>query len=113
MPTSDVPTPALTNSTQVQVGSATLIALFAGFAAGHNWLGLSVSDWTTLATAALAGGAILWPVIATRGKALKNTVGNMDHTTVVTDAASAAALPKNKDVVAVTPAIAAAIEKAS
>lgn len=112
---SDVPTtPApMTNSTQVQVGAASVIALAAGFAAGHHWLDLSASDWTTIITAASAVGAILWPVLVTRAKSLKNTVGNLPATTVVTDAASAKALPNNKDVVAVTPEIAAAIKKAA
>lgn len=106
------PTP-MTNSTQVQVGAGAIIALIAGFAAGHNWLNLSVSDWTTIITAAAGVGAILWPVLVTRAKSLKNTVGNLPATTVVTDEASAKALPNNKDVVAVTPEIAAAIKKAA
>lgn len=114
MSQTDVPTPSpITNSTQVQVGGASIIALIAGYAAGQGWLSLSLSDWTTIITAIVAVGSILVPIIKTRALSLKSAVGNMDHTTVVTDAASAAALPKNKDVVAVTPAIAEAIKKAS
>lgn len=113
MSQTDVPTkPAVTNSTQVQVGATTIIALFAGFAAGHNWLNLSITDWTTLLTAAAAIGAVVWPIMKTSALSLKASVGSMDHTTVVTDKASADALPKSKDVVAVTPEIAAAIKKA-
>ena len=48
-----------------------------------------------------------------RAQALKDTVGHMDKTTVVTDKASADALPNNKDVVAATPEIIAAIKKAA
>ena len=43
---------------------------------------------------------------------LKDTVGKMENTTVITDRASSNALPNNPDVVAVTPEIAAAIRKA-
>ena len=42
---------------------------------------------------------------------LKTTVGNMEHTTVVTDKASAEA-SNSKDVIAVTPELANAIKKA-
>ena len=54
----------------------------------------------------------MWPALVTRAQSLKNTVGNMEHTTVITDKASADALPDNKSVVAVTPEIVAAIKKA-
>jgi hypothetical protein len=70
-------------------------------------------DWTTIITSVVAAGSVLWPAIITRAQSLKDTVGNLPQTTVVTDAASAAALPDNKDVVAVTPEISAAIKKAS
>lgn len=101
------------NNTQVQTGGAALIALLAGFAAGHNWLGLSLSDWTTLITMIGGAAAILWPVIQTRALKLKDAVGKLPATTVVTDKASADALPNNKDVVAATPEIAAAVKKAA
>jgi hypothetical protein len=101
------------NKTQLQTTAASLIGVAAGYAAGHGWLGLSVGDWTAVLGAVVAAGSVLWPAIVTRASSLKDTVGNMPATTVVTDAASAAALPDNKDVVAVTPEIAAAIKKAS
>ena len=44
---------------------------------------------------------------------LKDTVASMPSTTVVTDKVSADALPNNKDVIAATPEIVAAIKKAS
>jgi hypothetical protein len=101
------------NNTQVQTGGAAVIALIAGYAAGHGWLGLSLADWTTLITMIAGAGAILWPVIQTRAQKLKDSVGKLPATTVVTDKASADALPNNKDVVASTPEIAAAIKKAA
>lgn len=101
------------NNTQAQTGGAALIALGAGFAAGHGWLSLSVTDWTTILTALASAGVVLWPVIQTRAQKLKDSVGKMPATTVVTDKASADALPNNKDVVAATPEIVAAIKKAA
>lgn len=100
------------NNTQTQTGAASLVALIAGFAAGHGWLGLGLADWTTLLGAIAAVGAILWPVIQTRAQKLKDQVGKMPATTVVTDKASADALPNNPDVIAVTPQIAAAVQAA-
>lgn len=100
------------NKTQLQTTLASLVGIAAGYAAGHGWLGLSVGDWTTILGSLGAIGAVMWPAIATRAQALKDTTGSLPNTTVVTDAASANALPDNKDVVAVTPEIAAAIRKA-
>lgn len=101
------------NNTQVQTSGAAIIALIAGYAAGHGWLGLSLSDWSTLVTLMAGAATILWPVIQTRAQKLKDSVGKLPATTVITDKASADALPDNKDVVAVTPEITAAIKKAS
>ncbi len=99
------------NKTQLQTTAAPLVGLLAGYLAGGHVLGLDAGAWGTVLGGLLAAGSVLWPVIATRAQSLKDTVGHMDKTTVVTDAASAAALPNNKDVVAVTPAIAAAIQQ--
>lgn len=113
MSQTDVPTQqTLTNSTQVQVGASSMVALVAGYAYGHGWLSLSLTDWTTIVTALVTIGPILWPIIKTRAQALKDQTGKLKNTTVVTDKASAEALPNNKDVVASTPAIVAAISKA-
>jgi hypothetical protein len=108
----DTTTNSLVNKTQLQTTAAALVGVAAGYAAGHGWLGLSVGDWTTILTATVTIGAVLWPAIVTRAQSLKDTVGKLPNTTVVTDSASAAALPDNKDVVAATPEIVAAIEKA-
>ena len=100
------------NKTQLQTTAASLVGIAAGYAAGHGWLGLDVGDWTTIIGGVVAIGAVLWPAIVTRAQSLKDTVGHLKGTTVVTDAASAHALPNNKDVVAATPEIVAAIQKA-
>lgn len=101
------------NKTQLQTTAASLVGVAAGYAAGHGWLGLGVGDWTTIIGSLVAVSAIVWPVIVTRAQSLKDTVGKLPSTTVITDKASADALPNNKYVIAVTPAISDAIKKAS
>jgi hypothetical protein len=103
----------LTNKTQLQTTAATLVGVGAGYLAGKGYLGLSLTDWTTILTAVVTVGTIAWPVLVTRAQSLKDTVGKLPKTTVVTDAASAAALPNNNDVIAATPALIDAIKKAS
>lgn len=100
------------NKTQLQTTAASLVGIAAGYAAGQGWLGLSAGDWTTILGAVVAAGSVLWPAIVTRATSLKDTVGKMDHTTVVTDKASAAALPDNPDVIAATPKLAVAVAEA-
>jgi hypothetical protein len=100
------------NKTQLQTTAASLIGVAAGFAAAHGWLGLGVADWTTILGSVAAIGAVVWPVLITRAKSLKDTVGGLPNTTVVTDKATADALPNNPDVIAATPAIVDAIKKA-
>lgn len=102
----------LTNKTQLQTTTAALVGVAAGYAAGQHWLGLDAGAWSTVIGGVIAIGAVLWPAIVTRAGSLKDTVAKMRNTTVVTDAASAAALPDNKDVVAATPELVAAIKKA-
>lgn len=101
------------NTTQSITTTSALVGVLAGYAAGHGWLGLDLGSWTVVIGALVAGGAVIVPAIVTRAKALKNATGNLPGTTVVTDKASADALPNNPDVVAATPAIVAAIAKAS
>jgi len=100
------------NKTQLQTTAASLVGIAAGYAAGHGWLGLSAGDWTTILTAAVTSGAVLWPALVTRAQSLKDTVGKMPSTTVITDKASAAALPDNPDVIAATPQLAVAVATA-
>jgi hypothetical protein len=99
------------NKTQLQTSTAALVGVAAGYAAGHDWLGLGVGDWTTILGSLVAAGTVAVPAIVTRAKALKDAVGKMPLTTVVTDKATADALPNNPDVIAATPAIVAAIKQ--
>ena len=99
------------NKTQLQTSTAAFVGVAAGFAAGHGWLGLGLGDWTTIFGGLFAAGAVAAPAVVTRAKALKDTVGKMPATTVVTDRATADALPDNPDVIAATPAIVAAIKQ--
>ncbi len=101
------------NKTQLQSTVAPLIGIAAGYLAGAHVLNLSAGDWTIVISSIMGVGAILWPALVTRAQSLKDTVGKLPQTTVITDRASAEALPNNNDVVAVTPEIAAAIKKAS
>lgn len=100
------------NKTTVQTTGASLIGLLAGYAAGHGWLGLSAGDWTTIVTAGMSIWALVWPILATRAQSLKDTVGHMEKTTVVTSMESANALPKNPDVIGATQGIIAEVKKA-
>lgn len=100
------------NSTQIQTTLAPIIAAVAGAFAAKGWLGLGAADWTTILYSLISAAAIAFPAIITRAKALKDTVGKMPATTVITDKASADALPNNPDVIAATPAIVDAIKKA-
>ena len=100
------------NKTQLQTTVAPLIGVVAGYLAGAHVLNLSSGDWTIVISSLVGAAAILWPAVVTRAQSLKDTVGKLPQTTVVTDAASADALPDNKDVVAATPEIVAAIKKA-
>lgn len=99
----------LPNSVQTQTAAASVVAGLAGFAAGHGWLGLGVGDWTTLLGAAVAVGAIVWPIIATRLQALKTQVGN-SGAVVLTNRASAEA-SSSPNVIEATPSVAAAVGK--
>lgn len=99
------------NKTQVQTTFAPLIAALAGFLAGKGIFGFDAQTWIAILGGIGSLAAIIWGGVATRETALKDTTGGLANTTVVTDAASAAALPNNKDVVAATPEIVAAIKK--
>lgn len=101
------------NKTQVQTTFAPLIAALAGFLAGKGVFGLDAQTWIIVIGALGTAGATIWPAVATRAQALKDTTGTLPNTTVVTDKASAEALPNNPDVVAATPEIVNAIKKAA
>lgn len=99
------------NKTQIQTTLAPAIAAIAGFLAGKGYFGWDAQTWIAIIGGVATVGATVWGAIAARDNSLKDTVGGMPKTTVVTDAASAAALPNNPDVVPVTPELAAAIKK--
>lgn len=101
------------NKTQLQTTLAPIVAAIAGAFAAKGFLGIGAADWSTILYSLISAGAIVVPAIVTRAKALKDTVGKMPKTTVVTDKATADALPNNPDVIAATPAIVAAIKTAS
>lgn len=100
------------NKTQLQSTFAPLIAAVAGFLAGKGYFGFDAQTWISIIGGIAALGATVWGAVATRPQALKDTTGGLPNTTVVTDKASAEALPNNPDVVAVTPELATAIRKA-
>jgi hypothetical protein len=106
------PISSITNKTQLQTTAATLVGVGAGYLAGKGYLGLSLTDWTTILTAVVTVGTIVWPIVVTRANSLKDTVGKLKNTTVVTDAESAKALPNNPDVIAATPKVIAAVNEA-
>lgn len=100
------------NKTQLQTTLAPMIAALAGFLAGKGIFGLDSATWATILGSVGALAAAIWGAVATRSQALKDTTGGLPNTTVVTDRESAAALPNNPDVVAATPEIVNAINKA-
>lgn len=95
------------NATQAQTTTSSLIAGLAGYAAAKGWLGLDTGAWTALIVAGIAA----WPAIVTRVQALKNTVGK-SGAIVVTNSASANALPNNPNVVAASEVTQATLTKA-
>jgi len=101
----------LPNAMQTQNSTAVLVGIGAGFAAGHGWLGLDNGSWTTIFSGLALLLPVLWPVLANNAKALKNQVGKLGAV-VVTDKATADALPNNPNVIAASASVAAAVEKA-
>lgn len=100
------------NKTQIQTTLAPLVGIMVSWLA-HKFPLLDQATWDTLVNAIIFAGASAFIGWRTSRLALKDTVGEMPHTTVVTDKASANALPNNPDVVAVTPQIVASIKQAS
>lgn len=73
---------------------------------------LDQATWNMLITSIAVSGVTAALAYINRPLALKDTVGDMPNTTVVTDKASADALPKNDSVISATPAIVAAVNAA-
>jgi hypothetical protein len=90
------------NKTQLQTTLAPLIAAIAGFLAGKGVFGLDAATWATVLGSVATIAAVGWGAVAARKTSLADTVGNLPGTTVVTDKATADALPANSSVVANT-----------
>jgi hypothetical protein len=88
-----------------------LIATF--LATKLNFLGMDQASWNTLVSAIGFGAVSLILGLFTKTTNLMDTVGSQAGTTVVTTPANAAALPENKDVIAATPQVAAAVKVAT
>lgn len=100
------------NKTQVMNILTPLIASFATYLASKVPL-LDSATWNMLISSVAVAAVTGVLAYINRPLALKDTVGGMPGTTVVTDKATADALPANKDVVASTPAIVAAVKASS
>jgi hypothetical protein len=97
------------NKTMIMNMLTPVIATFATWLAAQVPL-LDQTTWNTLISSIAVAGVTAAMAYINRPLALKDTVGKMDQTTVITDKASADALPQNQDVVANTPAITAAVK---
>lgn len=101
------------NSTTVKSVLTPLFGILATFLATKlNFLGIDQATWNTIVSSMGFGVVALLLGIFTKTTTLMDTVGNQPNTTVVTTPANAAALPDNKDVIAVTPQIATAVNAA-
>lgn len=89
------------NKTQVMNILTPLIGTLATWLASKVPM-LDQATWNTLVTSVALGGITAALAYINRPLALKDTVGNMLNTTVVTDKASADALPANSSVVSNT-----------
>lgn len=89
------------NKTQVMNILTPLIASLATWLASKVPL-LDQATWNMLISSAAVAGVTGMLAYINRPLALKDTVGNMPSTTVVTDKASADALPANSSVVSNT-----------
>lgn len=85
------------NNTQVTATFAPIITFIAGLLAARFTF-FDGATWLTIVTGVVGLGATIWAAVMTRKNALKNAVGNMEGTVVVTTPSSAAAIP-NADVV--------------
>lgn len=101
------------NSTQVKNILTPLFGILATFLATKlNFLGMDQATWNTIVSSIGFGVVSIILGVFTKTTTLMDTVGNQPGTTVVTTPVNAAALPDNKDVIAVTPQIANAVSAA-
>lgn len=91
-----------------------LAAIIAGWLATKlNFIGIDQATWNSLVFSVLGGIVAAVLGMFTKTTNILDTAGKTDGTTVVTTPANAAALPDNKDVIATTPQIVAAVKNAS
>lgn len=91
-----------------------LAAIIAGWLATKlNFIGIDQATWNSLVFSVLGGIVAAVLGLFTKTTAVLDTAGSLPGTTVVTTPQNAAALPDNKDVIAATPEIVAAVKKAS
>lgn len=101
------------NSAQIKTILTPLFGILATFLATKlNFLGMDQATWNTIVSSIGFGVVSIILGVFTKTTTLIDTVGNQPGTTVVTTPANAAALPDNKDVIAVTPQIATAVNAA-
>lgn len=91
------------NTTQIQTTLAPLVAAIAGFLAGKGYFGLDAQTWIAVLGAIGTIGATIWGAIAASKKGVVAASASYQDTKVVTDAATANAIP-NSDVVSNTEA---------
>jgi phosphate/sulfate permease len=102
------------NNIQIKNIMTPLFGLLATYLATKlNFLGIDQSTWNTVISSLGFGAVALILGLFTKTTNLMDTVGNQPGTTVVTTHENAAALPDNKDVIAVTPQIANAVRAAT
>jgi hypothetical protein len=90
-----------------------IAAVIAGWLATHlNYLGVDQATWNTMVFTVLGAATTLVLGLFTKTSNVLDTAGAQPGTTVVTTPQNAAALPDNKDVIAVTPEIKRAVEAA-
>ncbi len=89
------------NPTQIQTTLAPIVAAIAGFLAGKGYFGLSAETWISVIGGVLALGATIWGAVAASKKGVAASAASYTDTKVVTDAATAKAIP-NSDVLSNT-----------
>lgn len=101
------------NSTAIKTILTPIFGALATYLATKlNFTGIDAATWNTIVSSVGFGIVAIIMGLFTKTTTLMDTVGNQPGTTVVTTQANAAALPDNKDVIAATPQVAAAVNAA-
>lgn len=99
------------NSTQIKSILTPIVGLVVAWLASKFPL-LDAATWNTLVSTVVFSIVAVVLGMFNKTTSLMDTVGNQPGTTVVTTTANANALPDNKDVIAATPQVAAAVNAA-